>query len=231
MLGLHREKLTVTRDRCDARSHRQQRAARSSERVPGRLPSRCAVGARRAVPFGYRRRSGGPATSESSSSTPRLSVSCFPPRRQASRPRPAPSAGGCSTRWTGCSGSRSCWRVVVLDLAIYGQHVLFHAVPGLWRLHMVHHADLDFDVTTGVRFHPFEVLLSMVVKMTVVGALGAAPLAVILFEMLLSATSGLQSRQRRRAADARQSTAPGHGHPGHAPGSSLGGRARQGNRI
>ena len=79
--------------------------------------------------------------------------------------------------------------VVVLDLAIYGQHVLFHAVPGLWRLHMVHHADLDFDVTTGVRFHPFEVLLSMVVKMTVIGALGAAPLAVILFEMLLSATS------------------------------------------
>ena len=79
--------------------------------------------------------------------------------------------------------------VVVLDLAIYGQHVMFHAVPGLWRLHMVHHADLDFDVTTGVRFHPFEVLLSMVIKMTVIGALGAAPVAVILFEILLSATS------------------------------------------
>ena len=79
--------------------------------------------------------------------------------------------------------------VIVLDLAIYLQHVMFHAVPGLWRLHMVHHADLDFDLTTGVRFHPFEVLLSMVIKMAVIGALGAAPLAVILFEVLLSATS------------------------------------------
>ena len=79
--------------------------------------------------------------------------------------------------------------VVALDFVIYGQHVVFHAVPALWRLHMVHHADLDFDLTTGVRFHPFEVLLSMVVKMTAVGALGAAPLAVILFEILLSATS------------------------------------------
>ena len=79
--------------------------------------------------------------------------------------------------------------VVALDLVIYFQHVMFHAVPGLWRLHMVHHADLDFDLTTGVRFHPFEVLLSMVVKMAALGALGAAPLAVILFEILLSATS------------------------------------------
>ena len=79
--------------------------------------------------------------------------------------------------------------VVVLDLAIYCQHVIFHAVPALWRLHMVHHADLDFDLTTGVRFHPFEVVLSMVIKMAVVAALGAAPLAVILFELLLSATS------------------------------------------
>ena len=79
--------------------------------------------------------------------------------------------------------------VVVLDLAVYWQHVLFHAIPGLWRLHMVHHADLDFDLTTGVRFHPFEILLSMVVKMAVIGALGAAPLSVILFEILLSATS------------------------------------------
>ena len=79
--------------------------------------------------------------------------------------------------------------VVVLDLVIYWQHVMFHAVPGLWRLHMVHHADLDFDLTTGVRFHPFEILLSLVVKMAAVTALGAAPLAVILFEVVLSATS------------------------------------------
>ena len=79
--------------------------------------------------------------------------------------------------------------VVVLDLVIYCQHVMFHAVPGLWRLHMVHHADLDFDLTTGVRFHPFEILLSMIIKMAAIGALGAAPLAVILFEIVLSATS------------------------------------------
>ena len=79
--------------------------------------------------------------------------------------------------------------VVLLDLVIYWQHVVFHAVPGLWRLHMVHHADLDFDLTTGVRFHPFEILLSMVIKVVAIGALGAAPVAVILFEIVLSATS------------------------------------------
>ena len=63
--------------------------------------------------------------------------------------------------------------VVALDFAIYLQHVLFHAVPVLWRLHMVHHADLDFDTTTGVRFHPVEILLSMGIKMGVVLLLGA----------------------------------------------------------
>ena len=79
--------------------------------------------------------------------------------------------------------------VVVLDLVIYWQHVMFHAVPGLWRLHMVHHADLDCDLTTGIRFHPFEILLSLVIKMAAISVLGAAPLAVILFEIVLSATS------------------------------------------
>ena len=79
--------------------------------------------------------------------------------------------------------------VILLDLAIYLQHVLFHAVPALWRLHMVHHADLDFDVTTGVRFHPIEILLSMLIKLAVVAALGAPALAVLLFEVLLNATS------------------------------------------
>src|SRR3954454_6216068 len=63
--------------------------------------------------------------------------------------------------------------VVLLDLAIYGQHVAFHAVPVLWRLHRMHHADLEFDVTTGVRFHPVEIILSMVIKLAVVTALGA----------------------------------------------------------
>ena len=79
--------------------------------------------------------------------------------------------------------------VIALDFAIYVQHVLFHAVPALWRLHMVHHADLDYDVTTGARFHPIEILLSVAIKMAVVFVLGAPPLAVIVFEILLNATA------------------------------------------
>jgi sterol desaturase/sphingolipid hydroxylase (fatty acid hydroxylase superfamily) len=79
--------------------------------------------------------------------------------------------------------------VLLLDLAIYFQHVLFHAVPALWRLHRMHHADLDFDVTTGARFHPIEILLSMVIKMAVVAALGAPALAVVIFEVLLNTTA------------------------------------------
>jgi sterol desaturase/sphingolipid hydroxylase (fatty acid hydroxylase superfamily) len=79
--------------------------------------------------------------------------------------------------------------VILLDLAIYLQHVLFHAVPALWRLHRMHHADLAFDVTTGVRFHPIEILLSMVNKLGVVTALGAPALAVLIFEVLLNAIS------------------------------------------
>src|SRR5262245_24938123 len=79
--------------------------------------------------------------------------------------------------------------VVVLDLAIYLQHVLFHAVPLLWRLHRMHHADLEIDVTTGARFHPIEILLSMAIKLGVVAALGAPAVAVLIFEVLLNATS------------------------------------------
>lgn len=79
--------------------------------------------------------------------------------------------------------------VVILDLAIYLQHVLFHAVPALWRLHRMHHADLEFDVSTGLRFHPIEILLSMLIKFAVIGALGAAALSVLIFEVLLNATS------------------------------------------
>ena len=79
--------------------------------------------------------------------------------------------------------------VVVLDLAIYLQHVLFHAVPALWRLHRVHHADPDFDVTTGTRFHPLEIGLSLGVKCAVIAALGAPAVAVLLFEVLLNATA------------------------------------------
>jgi sterol desaturase/sphingolipid hydroxylase (fatty acid hydroxylase superfamily) len=79
--------------------------------------------------------------------------------------------------------------VVALDFAIYLQHVVFHAVPVLWRLHMVHHADLDFDVTTGLRFHTIEIVLSMGIKMAAVAVLGCPALAVVVFEVLLNATS------------------------------------------
>ena len=79
--------------------------------------------------------------------------------------------------------------VLLLDLTIYGQHVAFHAVPLLWRLHRMHHADLEFDVTTGLRFHPGEILLSMAIKFAAVAVLGAPPLAVLIFEILLNATS------------------------------------------
>ena len=79
--------------------------------------------------------------------------------------------------------------VLLLDLAIYGQHVAFHYVPVLWRLHRMHHADLDFDVTTGVRFHPIEIVLSMIIKIAVVAALGAPAISVVIFEVLLNATS------------------------------------------
>ncbi len=79
--------------------------------------------------------------------------------------------------------------VALLDLAIYLQHVMFHAVPALWRLHRMHHADLDIDVTTGARFHPIEILLSMAIKSAVVVALGAPASAVLIFEVVLNATS------------------------------------------
>ncbi len=79
--------------------------------------------------------------------------------------------------------------VLVLDFAIYLQHVMFHAVPLFWRVHRMHHADLDFDVTTGVRFHPIEIVLSMVIKYAVIVVLGAPPLAVVIFEVLLNASS------------------------------------------
>jgi sterol desaturase/sphingolipid hydroxylase (fatty acid hydroxylase superfamily) len=79
--------------------------------------------------------------------------------------------------------------VIVLDFVIYLQHVMFHTIPVLWRLHMMHHADLDFDVTTGLRFHPIEMVLSMVIKLSVVVLVGPAALAVLIFEVLLNATS------------------------------------------
>jgi len=79
--------------------------------------------------------------------------------------------------------------VVIMDFAIYLQHVLVHAVPALWRLHRMHHADLDYDVTTGARFHPIEIVISMGLKLMVVSALGAPALAVLAFEVILNATA------------------------------------------
>ena len=111
--------------------------------------------------------------------------------------------------------------VIVLDLAIYLQHVLFHAVPALWRLHRMHHADLEFDVTTGSRFHPLEILLSMIIKLGVVAALGAPAIAVLIFEVLLNATSMFNHGNVRMPARFDRVTALDGGDARHAPGASL----------
>lgn len=79
--------------------------------------------------------------------------------------------------------------VIIMDFVIYLQHVMFHAVPVFWRMHRMHHADLDFDVTTGVRFHPLEIILSMLIKFAVITVLGAPVPAVVVFEVVLNATS------------------------------------------
>lgn len=79
--------------------------------------------------------------------------------------------------------------VVLLDFVVYLQHVMFHAVPLLWRLHRAHHADLDYDLTTGARFHPVEIVLSMFIKAAVILVLGPPVMAVIIFEVLLNTTS------------------------------------------
>jgi len=79
--------------------------------------------------------------------------------------------------------------VIALDFIIYLQHVMFHAIPALWRLHRVHHADLDFDVTTGARFHPIEIILSMLIKFAAILLLGPPVVAVVIFEVLLNVTS------------------------------------------
>ncbi|NMG02350.1 sterol desaturase family protein [Azoarcus taiwanensis] len=79
--------------------------------------------------------------------------------------------------------------VVAMDFVIWLQHVMVHAVPLLWRLHRVHHADLDYDVTTGARFHPLEIVLSMLIKFATIVVLGPPVVAVVIFEVLLNATS------------------------------------------
>jgi sterol desaturase/sphingolipid hydroxylase (fatty acid hydroxylase superfamily) len=86
--------------------------------------------------------------------------------------------------WLACLAS-----LLVLDLAIYTQHLVFHRVPLLWRIHRTHHSDLNFDVTTALRFHPLEILLSMLIKLSLVVLLGAPAPAVLLFEVILNATA------------------------------------------
>ncbi len=76
--------------------------------------------------------------------------------------------------------------VLIMDLVIYLQHVMVHAVPVLWRLHKVHHADPDYDLTTGARFHPIEIILSMLIKFATITALGPPVVAVVIFEVLLN---------------------------------------------
>jgi sterol desaturase/sphingolipid hydroxylase (fatty acid hydroxylase superfamily) len=85
--------------------------------------------------------------------------------------------------------SKIIFSVLILDLTIYLQHVMFHSAPLLWRLHMVHHSDMDIDVTTGVRFHPIEIILSMGIKMMAVILIGAPPASVLIFEVILNGTS------------------------------------------
>ncbi len=79
--------------------------------------------------------------------------------------------------------------VVAMDFVIWLQHVMVHAIPLLWRLHRVHHADLDYDLTTGARFHPIEILLSMLIKFGTILLLGPPVVAVIVFEVLLNAVA------------------------------------------
>ncbi len=79
--------------------------------------------------------------------------------------------------------------ILLLDLVIYWQHRLFHKIPSLWSLHKVHHADVEIDTSTALRFHPIEIALSMLIKMVAVAALGIAPLTIIIFEVLLNSSA------------------------------------------
>jgi sterol desaturase/sphingolipid hydroxylase (fatty acid hydroxylase superfamily) len=78
---------------------------------------------------------------------------------------------------------------LILDFCIYLQHRIFHKVSWLWKLHRVHHADIDLDVSSGIRFHPIEIILSMMIKMVLIVAFGISPLVVLVFEVVLNATS------------------------------------------
>ena len=105
------------------------------------------------------------------------------------RPSAWPTAGGLLNHFVVPFWVAVPVAVIALDLVIWMQHVMVHAVPVLWRLHQVHHADLDFDVTTGARFHPIEIALSMLIKLATISVLGPPVLAVLIFEVLLNATA------------------------------------------
>ena len=110
---------------------------------------------------------------------------------------------------------------LILDLTIWAQHWLFHHVPLLWRLHRMHHADLDIDVTTGVRFHPFEILISLAIKIAVIVAFGIPPVGVFVFEVALNATSMFNHSNARMPALARPRASAGRGDARHAPRASF----------
>jgi sterol desaturase/sphingolipid hydroxylase (fatty acid hydroxylase superfamily) len=116
--------------------------------------------------------------------------------------------------------------VVLLDLSIYLQHLLFHAVPVLWRVHRVHHADPDFDITTGLRFHPIEIVLSMLIKGAAIFAFGPPVIAVLIFEVLLNALAVFNHANVHLPARLEKNRAPVHRHAGHAPRAPLEDRAR-----
>lgn len=107
----------------------------------------------------------------------------------AAAERAQSSGWGLLASWQGPALVTGIVAVLLLDLAIYLQHRVFHAIPVLWRIHQVHHADLDLDVTTGIRFHLLEIALSALFKVVLVLGLGPSPEAVLAFEMLLNGSA------------------------------------------
>nr|WP_302471630.1 sterol desaturase family protein [Vibrio antiquarius] len=94
--------------------------------------------------------------------------------------------------------------VILLDFVIYAQHVVFHHVKPLWKIHRMHHADLDIDVTTGARFHPIEIIISMGVKIATVFILGVSPIAIVVFEIVLNASAMFNHSNAKLALSADQ---------------------------
>nr|WP_302471404.1 sterol desaturase family protein [Vibrio antiquarius] len=94
--------------------------------------------------------------------------------------------------------------VILLDFVIYAQHVIFHHVKPLWKIHRMHHADLDIDVTTGARFHPIEIIISMGVKIAAVFILGVSPIAIVVFEIVLNASAMFNHSNAKLALSADQ---------------------------